>query len=537
MGLGAAVVTGIAAVSEAIGGVAASVIGAGVVADAIGTGVTGALIGAGVGAVGGAITGQGALKGAEFGALTGGTVGAVGPALGSALGIGTVGGDALAGAGAGALGAGLTGTNPLTGALEAGAGGALAGAAGALAPPGTSSGSAVEGATSGVSPISGGPGPSAAALAAPPGTAPDLPVPAPDAGTGAGTPGAPLPTPPIPPASGPPALGGGGAGLVEPGGPTPPADFTAPIGAGGAGDQASIGVTAAQPGADLTASPSTTLSNATAGIGAGADQQPFTLAATTSEPVTGVGAGADQPQSFTTADAANAASTNLPIPPVPPALDAAGNPVFDPGGAPTYPTMDAAQSALAFNQAGGVASTDTGAPTGTGFLGKAGDFLSKNAGLALTAGALGIDFLKSKQGLAAVPGDAQLTQIAQQEQAQSQQLEGFLTSGTLPPAVQTSLDQAARSATATIRSQYASRGMSGSSAEAQDVANAHNAIVSQGADIATKLLAQGISEGNLSASLFNTIFQANLSQDAILQNALGSLAAAAARPSISVKAA
>ena len=86
------------------------------------------------------------------------------------------------------------------------------------------------------------------------------------------------------------------------------------------------------------------------------------------------------------------------------------------------------------------------------------------------------------------------------------------------------------SAEAAIRSQYAARGESGSSAEAADLANVQNTIVSQGASIATNLLQQGVNEAGLASQLYGQIMNYSLQSDAQLSGALATLAAASARP-------
>jgi hypothetical protein len=100
--------------------------------------------------------------------------------------------------------------------------------------------------------------------------------------------------------------------------------------------------------------------------------------------------------------------------------------------------------------------------------------------------------------------------------------------------VQGALNNAGAAAQAAIRSQYASRGMSGSSAEATDLANVQSTIAGQGAQIAQQLLQTGVSESNLSAQLYQSIMSANLQQDAQLGTALSTLAGAAARPTVTV---
>ena len=129
-----------------------------------------------------------------------------------------------------------------------------------------------------------------------------------------------------------------------------------------------------------------------------------------------------------------------------------------------------------------------------------------------------------------------LSAAAAQEAAQGQQLQGYLASGTLPPGVQAGLDQAHQAAAATIRSQYASRGQSGSSAEAQDLANLNASVVSQGATIATNLLAQGISESEFSSQIYANLMQSSIEQDQQLSNSIAQFAGALGRGGISAAA-
>ena len=115
---------------------------------------------------------------------------------------------------------------------------------------------------------------------------------------------------------------------------------------------------------------------------------------------------------------------------------------------------------------------------------------------------------------------------AAQMQAQGNQLSGYLSSGTLPPGVQAGLDQAHEAAKATIRSQYASRGQSGSSAEAQDLANLAQTTVAQGAQIATNLLAQGISESEFSSQIYAKLMETSIAQDQALSSSIANFAGA-----------
>jgi hypothetical protein len=167
-------------------------------------------------------------------------------------------------------------------------------------------------------------------------------------------------------------------------------------------------------------------------------------------------------------------------------------------------------------------------------LAPAGSFLKSNASWLLPAGALGYDALKSEQGLGNIPGYNQLNTEAGQLASQGSQLQNYLQTGTLPPGVSQSLNQAATAATASIKSQYAARGMSGSSAEAADLANVQSTVAGQGAQIAIQLLNQGVSESNLSATLYGQIMNANITQDNQLGTALTAFASAAAKPTVTL---
>lgn len=519
----------------------------------IGTGLEGATVGALGGGALNAITGKPILAGIGEGALVGGAVGGLGPAIGGALGGGSaagVAGDVLAGAGAGALGGGL-----IPGAGGAGAGalggataGLVAGASGLAAGTPGASGSAV----------AGGPGASAAGLAAPPnlGDANPFGSAASDASSAA-TYGA-----------------------------------TSGFGAAPAGDiyGGSSGATA---GTSLTSAPSASPQSLYS-----FNTQADTTAAPTVDPnafsYQGATAGSDP------ATLAQATAGTFPVPPVPPSLDAGGNPITDAAGALSYPSLGAAQSANVANavdigggitpsSAPGVDSSGLASTGGPGLFGSSGgkfgyeidptagvnpanpagagpggtytlaqgatagttepssnslsnlvhdpslsnlgDFASKNAGLLLGVGTLGYDAIKGNETL---PGQPQISNIANQLSSQSTQLQSYLTSGTLPPGVATALTQAGSAAKAAIRSQYAARGMSGSSAEQQDLANVDNTIVGQGASIAQSLLTTGVNEANLAAGLYGQIMNTALTQDNQLSGALSTLASAAARPTITV---
>jgi len=158
-----------------------------------------------------------------------------------------------------------------------------------------------------------------------------------------------------------------------------------------------------------------------------------------------------------------------------------------------------------------------GAKAGADVLG----MLKSYGPLALSAGGLLSSVL---QGDKKPAYQGQVSAEAAQMSAQGQELQSYLTSGTLPPGVSAGLSSAHDSAAATIRSQYASRGQTGSSAEAQDLANLSQTTVSQGAQIATNLLQQGVSESEFSAQLYQSLMDASIKQDAALSASIANFA-------------
>lgn len=126
--------------------------------------------------------------------------------------------------------------------------------------------------------------------------------------------------------------------------------------------------------------------------------------------------------------------------------------------------------------------------------------------------------LAAVQGNKTLKGQNQVAGEANQLAAQGQQLQSYLQSGTLPPGTEQSINEASASAVAAIRSKYAAMGMSGSSAEQQDIANAEAQAASQGTDIAMNLLKTGINESGIASNLYNNILQTSLGQSKELSN-------------------
>lgn len=166
--------------------------------------------------------------------------------------------------------------------------------------------------------------------------------------------------------------------------------------------------------------------------------------------------------------------------------------------------------------------------------GNIGAAVGANSGTLISAGGLGLSAL---EGMKEPPGYGNLESTANQLSAQGKQLSSYLNTGQLPPGVQASINQAGQDAAATIRSQYAARGMSGSSAEQQDLANVQTTMASQASSIAMQLLNEGVSEENISSQLYTELMNVAMQQDQELSSAVTNFAVAAAggnRPTVNV---
>ena len=161
--------------------------------------------------------------------------------------------------------------------------------------------------------------------------------------------------------------------------------------------------------------------------------------------------------------------------------------------------------------------------------------ISPFLGPAVSLGGLGLDILRNNQqtpytsNVAGAAGNINST--ARGLVTQGQGLENYLASGTLPPGVQQGLDTATRQAKAAIQSKYAASGESGSSAEAEDLANVDSVAAGQGAQLALNLYNSGVSEvtsgvsaEGASAQLYQYLLQQALTKDQQLGSAIGSFA-------------
>lgn len=141
-----------------------------------------------------------------------------------------------------------------------------------------------------------------------------------------------------------------------------------------------------------------------------------------------------------------------------------------------------------------------------------------------------------------IPGEKQvhqaagsLTATAGAQANKGMELESFINSGQLPPGLADGLKTATAAAEASIKSQYASRSQSGSSAEAQDIQAAHDRAMNSAAQIALQLLQQGssmvgqaVNTESLAANIYDSIMRNALAQDDALGKSIGNFAAALA---------
>lgn len=148
--------------------------------------------------------------------------------------------------------------------------------------------------------------------------------------------------------------------------------------------------------------------------------------------------------------------------------------------------------------------------------GNLGKFALNNLGPLVSAAGIGLSALRGNQ----IPGLGNIQNQANQLAGQGSELRNALLSGKLPAGAQASVDEAVKAAQAQVRSQYASMGLSGSTMETE----ALNQAALQGQQLAFQIASQmaqlGLGETSLSSDLFRTIMQAQLSNDAELQNAI-----------------
>lgn len=222
-----------------------------------------------------------------------------------------------------------------------------------------------------------------------------------------------------------------------------------------------------------------------------------------------------QPQYNPQASAPNAAQPNVPTNPVQ-SVDQ-----LNPGGAPSSGPQPANLNPGA---------TPPGAEKG--FLDKlvsgAESSVMKNPlGIGLGAAGLGYAIMSGQQMSAA---QRQMQTQASNLNAQGQQLMSYLTSGTLPPGLKASLDQATKASKARVVSNYAAQGMNAdptkNSALAQQLSIIDQAALISTAQIGQQLATTGVAESGLASNLYTSLANLDATQTANVGKAIASMAAA-----------
>lgn len=185
---------------------------------------------------------------------------------------------------------------------------------------------------------------------------------------------------------------------------------------------------------------------------------------------------------------------------------------------------------------GGAGFPGTGA--GPGALGGFQDFLKANKSLILP-GALEAGALASKPKMPAYAGNLQsLAQPSAGGKAAGDlaaSLIPIVQTGNLPPGAQTAVSNATNDAITSIKAKYAQMGMSGSSAEAQDISSAQARGQAMSFDLAnqltqTGLQAAGVNQQDLGnqENIYALLMNEQIQNDQQLQQALAGFASASA---------
>jgi hypothetical protein len=172
-----------------------------------------------------------------------------------------------------------------------------------------------------------------------------------------------------------------------------------------------------------------------------------------------------------------------------------------------------------------------------------GNWVSANPGTAALLGlggaSLGAQLLNKQSGVPYLQQQQNLIgqqqALAGQEQAYGQALQQPLLTGQLPPGQQEAVAKGLQDAISTIKGRYDALNLTGSSMEADAIANAKNTAVLAGVQIEQQMAQTGqsaitsaASALGAEASVYNTIMNAVLQQDQNLANAVSGFANAAA---------
>ena len=272
-----------------------------------------------------------------------------------------------------------------------------------------------------------------------------------------------------------------------------------------------------------------------ASIGVAPTTNDITLAASTAQPAAGAAPALDPTAAATDLSAtdpfagntlATAPTTTATVPTGPASFQGLGSSLIDQAG--VSPGGGIVGDVLGPTTTGTGAAGGSAASGGGGIVNSIGQFVGsptgKLIGAGISAASLGADILKKND----IPGLSNIQQLAQSSATQGQVLQTYLQNGTLPPAIQTSIDAATRDGITAIKAKYAQMGVSGSSAEAEDIQRLQQNAVIQGATLADQLLQQGISETQLSGQLYAELVSANTALNTQTGQAIGALASALA---------
>jgi hypothetical protein len=201
------------------------------------------------------------------------------------------------------------------------------------------------------------------------------------------------------------------------------------------------------------------------------------------------------------------------------------------GATPTADASGGLGSVIGGPQATSALATAGGTNVGQGasLLDQAGSWLSSPTGKLAGVGVAGLGLAKNLLSSNTIPGESNIQSLASSSQTQGALLQQYLQNGTLPPAVQTSVNAATQDGITAIKAKYAQMGVApNSQAEVQDIARLQQNAVIQGATLADQLLQQGISESQLSGQLYNDLVTTNTAQNNQTNSAIGNLASALA---------
>ena len=147
-------------------------------------------------------------------------------------------------------------------------------------------------------------------------------------------------------------------------------------------------------------------------------------------------------------------------------------------------------------------------------------------GSAAAAAGLGMTLMGGKQGGA----QGEMKSLAERLGQQGAWLQSYLQTGTLPPAMKASLDQATSAAKARVISNYARNGQSTdpsqNTALAQELNSVETNAVAAMAQAQIQMLNTGINETGLSSQLYQTLAQMDRADNANLMQSIANFAAA-----------